>query len=114
MAKPAARIDQFFILHAMRNDRWQAITDLAREWAGGAGQPAELAPLVEELAVVEGFHAIPGARTVEKLRALVESGDAEDVARLARHVAEILMVGRGSDLVEQWEAQDDSLASGIV
>ena len=114
MNKPAARIDQFFTLHAMRNDRWQVIADLARDWMSSGAKPAELLGLIDELAVVEEFHAIPGRPTVQRLRALVEAGDAQETARLARHVAEVLVIGRGSDLVEQWEAEEDAVASGIV
>jgi arginine decarboxylase len=114
MNKPAARIDQFFTLHAMRNDRWQVIADLARDWVSSAIKPVELLTLIDELAVVEEFHAIPGHPTVQRLRALVEAGDAQESARLARHVAEVLVIGRGSDLVEQWEAEEDTVASGIV
>ncbi|GGH11213.1 decarboxylase [Alsobacter metallidurans] len=114
MAKTAPRIDQFFVLHATRNDRWQALADQARDWAQDGKLPEGLADAVDELVVIEQFHAIPGAAAVERLRGLVESGEAEEAARLARHVSEILMLGRGSDLADEWEADESAGAVDIM
>ncbi|WP_406857715.1 decarboxylase [Alsobacter sp. KACC 23698] len=114
MATAAPRIDQFFVLHATRNDRWQAVADQAREWCAGGQRPDGLVEAVDELAVLEQFHAIPGSPTVERLRGLIESGDSDEAARLARHVAEVLMLGRGSDLADEWEAEEDAVLADIV
>lgn len=114
MATSAHRIDQFFVLHASRNDRWQTVAEHAREWRSGGERPSELGSSLEELAAVEQFFAIPGSPTVERLQGLVGSGEAQEAARLAQHISEVLTLGRGSELAEEWESDEDAVAADIV
>src|SRR6516162_5745119 len=80
----AERIDQFFTMHSGRTDRWRDLTHIAREWADGRKQRADVEAAREALSVLETFYAYPGARVLSGLDECIAEGNAAGAAALAR------------------------------
>jgi hypothetical protein len=78
------RIDQFFLFNAARADSWRNIAGTLRQWVGGHADARTVQAAVGEVAVIEQFHAFPGPRVMQSLTRLIERGDANGAAALAR------------------------------
>src|SRR3954471_17298134 len=84
---PAARIDQFLLMHSARFDNWREITGFAEKWQAGAAQREDLSDSVGAMEAVEGYHAYPGPRLFALLRDRITANDAGSAARLARRIS---------------------------
>ena len=62
------RIDNFFVMHSARSDRWRDALTAAQQWASGQGSRAAVESSLAELSIVEEFFAYPGLRLLSALR----------------------------------------------
>ena len=60
----AARIDQFFVMHSARADRWREVLSAAERWEQGQGTAKDVEKALADLEVLEEFHAYPGLHTM--------------------------------------------------
>src|SRR4051794_14598568 len=86
-----------------RVDRWSSIADLAKQLSDAgtpaqAGEPRarELGGLLDLVAPVESYWAVPGARRVAELRELCDAADFETLATLAEPIARTVVGDPGS------------------
>jgi len=64
------RIDQFFAGPGARADLWRDLQDEAQAWVNGTGSRADFEKAFAEMAVLEEFHAYPGAQLLNALEDL--------------------------------------------
>lgn len=79
-----------------RTDAWQRLKSYAARWhrLGEAAADALVAQLradLAELARIESYWAYPGRRVVERMRTLLEAGEAEKLAQLVALVVRMLV-----------------------
>ena len=66
MENETTHIDQFLLIHSVRNDSWRDITTLADAWAANRGERAALERAIAAGAAAEEYHAYPGARLLRE------------------------------------------------
>ena len=91
------RIDHLFSIVAARTDRWCTLNKRTRAWAARSaakdarGLQAECASALEDLRLLEEFHAYPGQRLLGTLSERIRSGDPVGAARLVQRIATAMM-----------------------
>jgi len=103
----AERIDQFFTMHSGRTDRWRDLTHIAREWADGRKQRADVEAAREALSVLETFYAYPGARVLSGLDECIAEGNAAGAAALARRISNSLLTRAYRSRPGEWDLNDE-------
>jgi arginine decarboxylase len=104
------RIDEFFIMHSARADRWRSVLSAAERWVRGESVRADVEKLLSGLEVIEEFHAYPGIHAMHALQASVANNDARAVASMARRISDAILtnsIGRTTD--EDFTIDDDRL-----
>src|SRR6187402_514401 len=76
------RIDQFFSGPGGRADHWRDLQDSAQAWVHGTGSRADFERAFAEMAVLEEFHAYPGAHLLNALEDLAATDDARATSAL--------------------------------
>jgi arginine decarboxylase len=109
-----ARIDQFFIMHSARGDRWREVLSAAERWASGEGSRVDVEKCVSDLEVIEEFHAFPGIHIMRALRALVANDDPRGAASMARRVSDAILTHSMGREAEDEAAIDDASLPSIV
>lgn len=92
-ATTSPRIDQFFLLYATRSDNWRDVVAAAEGWANRSCDRSAVLDAVNDISVIEEFHAFPGPRVMRSLRQRIEAGDSAGTARLARRIADAILTG---------------------
>lgn len=99
MSKPA-RIDEFFIIHSARADKWRNVLSVAEKWARGEPVRGELETSLAELKIVEEFYAYPGIHGMRNLEVAIANNDGRAAAGLVRRISDAILthsIGRDSD-----------------
>ena len=86
-----ARIDQFFLMHSARPDRWREALTAAERWQAGQASAKEVEKALADLQFIEQFHAYPGIATMRALRDRLASDDARAVCRLIRRISDAIL-----------------------
>src|SRR5215470_17341057 len=85
------RIDQFFSAPGARADGWRDLLDAAQAWSAGRAERSTFDGVFADIAVIEEFHAYPGARLMTALRDCAATGDAKATLRLVRRITNALL-----------------------
>ena len=83
-------VDNFFAAPSLRTDQWVKVLAAARAWQSGKDKPAArkaIADLLVQLAPIESFHAYPGPRLLEHLKARYDADDAKGFYFLAQRIS---------------------------
>ncbi len=107
MANDTKQIDQFLLIHSVRNDNWRDITTLADAWAAGRGERAALETAITAAAVAEEYHAYPGARLLAALTERIATNDAGGAAMLARRVSNGLLTHSYRGRSSEWDVHEE-------
>jgi arginine decarboxylase len=86
-----ARIDQFFLMHSARADHWRAAMTSAEGWVRGDNDRSAVEAALQNLSVLEEFHAYPGSRLMRPLNDRIAADDAEGTARLVRKISDAIL-----------------------
>ncbi len=109
------RIDNYFVMHSARPDRWRDLLMLTEKWAAAGASSSDVLAALSELEVVESFHAYPGAQLMRKLRERVMADDARGAAALARRISEtVLTGGMGHEIDHEDGGRDDDSLPEIM
>ena len=115
----AARIDQFFVMHSARADRWREVLSAAERWEQGQGTAKDVEKALADLEVLEEFHAYPGLHTMRTLRDRIAGDDARAVSSLVRRISDAILTnsfGREAEADDQGkddEGLPDLLPAGL-
>ncbi|MGO4678168.1 hypothetical protein AB4Z40_35490, partial [Bosea sp. 2YAB26] len=82
-AKDARSIDHFFSAPSGRHDRWRDLHSLARSWANGDAKRGAVEQALDDLGVLEEFHAFPGTELIAALRERLRNEDKAGFLALA-------------------------------
>lgn len=116
MASPvqeARAIDHFFSAPSGRTDRWRDLHAVARSWSKGSKSRAAVELALQELGVIEEFHAFPGADLLSALRSLLENDDASGFLSLAKRISLAIITGNYKHDSKEWQSADLSLAEPV-
>jgi arginine decarboxylase len=108
------RIDQFFLMHSTRADRWRDITHLAAGCAAGHGDRLGLEAAVKAMEPVEEYHAYPGTALFGALKEHIAQDDAAGAAKLARHISNALLTKSYREWPGDWDVRDEMAASEVA
>lgn len=108
------RIDEFFILHSARADRWREALSAAENWARGEGSRSDVEKRLSELEVIEEFHAYPGIHAMRNLLRAVANDDARAAAGMARRISDAILTHSMSRDIEGDAALDDERLPNVV
>ena len=101
------RIDQFFVMHSGRSDRWRDLAHTAREWSEGSKKRADVERARAAISVIEAFHAYPGARLLGALDECIAGEDAAGAAALARRISNTLLTRGYRNRPGEWDPNDE-------
>ena len=101
------RIDQFFVMHSGRSDRWRDLAHTAREWSDGSKKRADVERARAAISVIETFHAYPGARLLGTLDECIARDDAAGAAALARRISNSLLTRAYRHRPGEWDPNDE-------
>ena len=102
------RIDQFFSGPGARADDWRALVEAAKAWSAGSGDRAKFDRLLSQIAIMEEFHAYPGARLMAALKERTAAGDAPGVLALAMRITQALQTRSFRQHAGDWDVQEDA------
>ena len=85
------QIDQFFLMHSARSDRWREVMSCAEAWVAGKKDRSDVEGALHGLSVLEEFHAHPGMRQMRALNDLIAANDAKGTARLVRRISDTIL-----------------------
>lgn len=101
------RIDRFFSMPAARADQWRELVGLAQRWEAGKGDRKLVETALDELAVMEEFHAYPGVRLMTALRDRLGAGAAQGFTSLARNIASAIVTRDYKHDAAEWETSEE-------
>lgn len=104
-ATAAPRIDQFFLLYATRSDAWRDVVAAAENWANGTSDRDAVRAALDEVAVLEEYHAFPGPHLMSSLRQRIEAGDSAGAALLTKRISEAILTHRDPVELHEWDAE---------
>jgi arginine decarboxylase len=107
ISRSPARIDRFFSMPAARADQWRELVGLAQRWEAGKGDRKRVETALDELAVMEEFHAYPGVRLMATLRDRLGAGAAQGFASLARNIASAIVTRDYKHDAAEWETSEE-------
>lgn len=113
MASPVQEsrsIDHFFSAPSGRTDRWRDLHAVARSWSTGSKSRSAVEAALDELGVIEEFHAFPGADLIAVLRGFLQNDDASGFLSLAKRISVAIITGNYKHDSKEWQAADLSLA----
>src|SRR6187455_338642 len=102
------RIDQFFAGPGARADLWRDLQDEAQAWVNGTGSRADFEKAFAEMAVLEEFHAYPGAQLLNALEDLAATDDARATSALVTRISSALLSRSFRRNGADWDAREDS------
>lgn len=114
MEKEPTHIDQFLLIHSVRNDAWRDITTLADAWAAHRGERAALEMAIAAGAAAEEYHAYPGARLLAALTERIATNDAAGAAMLARRISNGLLTHSYRGRSSEWDAHEELSATEVA
>ncbi len=85
------RIDQFFVMHSTRADRWREVLSAAEHWAQGKGTAKDVEKCLADLEILEEFHAYPGLHVMRALRERIATEDARAVSTMVRRISDAIL-----------------------
>lgn len=103
-------IDHFFSAPSGRTDRWRDLHAVARSWSTGSKSRSAVEAALDELGVIEEFHAFPGADLISVLRGFLQNDDASGFLSLAKRISVAIITGNYKHDSKEWQAADLSLA----
>lgn len=106
-------IDHFFSAPSGRQDRWRELHAAARAWAKGNEKRSTVEVSLEEIGVVEEFHAFPGQELIASLRERLQNDDANGFLALAKRISVAIITGNYKHDPKEWQAVDLSLADPV-
>lgn len=112
MASPVQEprsIDHFFSAPSGRTDRWRDLHAAARSWSSGGRSRRAVEVALNELGVIEEFHAFPGADLLAALRGFLQNDDASSFLSLAKRISVAIITGNYQRDPKEWQTSDLSL-----
>jgi len=116
MASPVQEsrsIDHFFSAPSGRTDRWRDLHAAARSWSKGGKSRRVVEVALNELGVIEEFHAFPGAELLATLRGFLQNDDANGFLSLAKRISLAIITGNYKHDAKEWQSTDLSLAEPV-
>lgn len=116
MASPVQEtrsIDHFFSAPSGRSDRWRDLHAAARSWSTGGSSRRAVEDALNELGVIEEFHAFPGAELLAALRNFLQNDDANAFLSLAKRVSIAIITANYKHDPKEWQSTDLSLAEPV-
>ncbi|CAM5212647.1 Arginine decarboxylase OS=Bosea thiooxidans OX=53254 GN=SAMN05660750_03413 PE=4 SV=1 [Bosea thiooxidans] len=116
MASPAQEprsIDHFFSAPSGRTDRWRDLHAAARSWSTGDKSRRVVEVALNELGVIEEFHAFPGVELLATLRGFLQNDDANGFLSLAKRISLAIITGNYKHDPKEWQSADLSLAEPV-
>ncbi|MGO4172082.1 decarboxylase [Bosea sp. TAF32] len=116
MASPVQEphtIDHFFSAPSGRADRWRDLHSAARSWSTGGKSRRAVEVALNELGVIEEFHAFPGAELLAALRGLLQNDDATGFLSLAKRISLAIITSNYKHDPKEWQSADLSLAEPV-
>lgn len=108
-AKDARSIDHFFSAPSGRHDRWRDLHSLARSWANGDAKRGAVEQALDDLGVLEEFHAFPGTELIAALRERLRNEDKAGFLALAKRISVDIITGNYKHDAGERQAADLSL-----
>jgi arginine decarboxylase len=102
------RIDQFFSGPGARADDWRSLVEAAKAWTTGSGDRAKFEMLLSHIAIMEEFHAYPGARLMAALQDRAAANDAAAVLALAMRITQGLQTRSFRQHAGDWDVHADA------
>lgn len=112
-AQDSRSIDHFFSAPSGRQDRWRDLHAIARLWAKGDEKRSRVETALEDVGVVEEFHAFPGQELIAALRERLQNDDASGFLSLAKRISLAIITGNYKHDPKEWQAVDLSLADPV-
>jgi arginine decarboxylase len=107
----ARSIDHFFSAPSARLDRWRDVHAAGKAWVDGKNDRRAVEAAVDQVGVLEEFHAFPGRELMTALRQRLENDDADGFVTLSRRLS-VAIINRNYKLdPSEWQTVDDN-ASG--
>lgn len=108
-AKDARSIDHFFSAPSGRHDRWRDLHSIARSWAKGDAKRGAVEQALDDLGVLEEFHAFPGTELMTALRERLKNDDKPGFLALAKRISVDIITGNYKQDAGEWQAADLAL-----
>jgi arginine decarboxylase len=102
------RIDQFFSGPGARADEWRVLVDAAKAWPKGKEGRGGFERQLAELAVIEEYHAYPGARLMAALKERAAADDAPGALALAMRITHALQTRSFRQHAGDWDVHADA------
>lgn len=102
------RIDQFASGPGARADEWRALVEAAKAWPKGAEGRAGFERQLGDIAVIEEYHAYPGARLMAALKECAASDDAAGALALAMRITHALQTRSFRQHAGDWDVHADA------
>ena len=102
------QIDQFFLMHSARSDRWRDVMSCAEAWVAGKKERSDVEAALRGLSILEEFHAHPGLRQMRALNDLIAANDAKGTARLVRRISDAILTRSYAHEAEAGSRDDDA------
>ena len=106
-----AELSNVLVAASMRADQWRDFNAYARAWAGGGSNAAtarqRCATVLSGLRRIEHCWAFPGERLLGVLEAALDSGDANEVARLGGKISAAILSGDYRRDAQPWDPNED-------
>ena len=102
--KPTRRIDHFYA----RADRWRELASLAQRCASGSSDRETVERALNDIELLEEYHAFPGNRLLAALRDRLEedSFSAQSFASLVRRISAAIVTRDYKHDASEWETDD--------
>jgi arginine decarboxylase len=110
--QPTRGVDNFFAAPSLRTDQWVKVLAAARAWQNGKDKAAarkDITGLLAQLAPIESFHAYPGSRLLERLKARLESDDAKGFHFLAQRISTAIISRDYKHDPAEWESSEEAV-----
>jgi arginine decarboxylase len=102
------RIDQFFSGPGARADEWRVLVEAAKAWPKGKEGRGGFERQLAELAVIEEYHAYPGARLMAALKERAAVNDAPGALALAMRITHALQTRSFRQHAGDWDVHADA------
>jgi arginine decarboxylase len=113
-AHPAEPIDNLFSTPAARADRWRDLTAAATSWMHGQIDRACVEAAFDRVAVIEEFHAFPGAKLMAGLHDRIRAENATGTAAHTRRISNALLDRSYRATPGHWDLPADADAAPEV
>jgi arginine decarboxylase len=111
-AETGTAIDHLFSAPSLRTDQWVKVLAAARAWQKGKNVAAARKDIAERLArlmPIESFHAYPGARLLERLKAQLDADDAKGFHFLAQRISTAIITRDYKHDPAEWESGEEAI-----